>query len=323
MRLSCLYLAAFLLFSSFLLAQHSSGGGSSGSSSGGGSSGGSSHSSSSGGSSYSGGSSGGSSHSFGGGHSSASSGGHGSNAGYASGGATVSKSSSHGNAATLVNSARDRVASSSSKITRQIGEPKSGVSQRAAIPEKRSFFSFLRHPFRRPPPKFVKATPALYLPQPCLKGRCTPACPVGQTRKGGVCTTPVIPLCVPGQPWNSAACGYGSRSHCPLGEVWNGTACVYGTRFLDSCIGLRMALDRQAQRVQNAEAARQRACANGLAQECSEASTTWQGEENLHQNLLSRYQNCRLQSLPSYSAQYGWPYESTLRFDSFRFNEDF
>jgi hypothetical protein len=83
-----------------------------------------------------------------------------------------------------------------------------------------------------------------------------------------------------------------------------------------------MALERQAQRVENAEAARQRSCANGPRPECSDASAGWQSEEGLRQNLLRRYQQCRNQAIPMSSSQHG-PYNSTLWFDSLRFNADF
>lgn len=181
MRLSGLSLTALLLFASFTLAQHSSSSSSSSSSSGGGS-----HSSSSGGSSYSGGSfgggshtsgggssysgggsshsSGGGSHSSGGGHSagsgSSSTSSHGSNSGHPSGGTSIPNGSSargkneHGTS--LVNS-RNGIENSSSKV-RRIHEPKSGMPQRAVVPEKRSFFTFLRHPFRRPQPKVEAKT---------------------------------------------------------------------------------------------------------------------------------------------------------------------
>lgn len=335
MRLSGLSLAV-LLTSSILFAQHSTGGGSSSSASSGSSSGGGSHSSSTGGSSYSGGSSsgghsssGGSSHSTGGSHSSGgghSSGGtHASSSGHVSGGASVSSGTGlHGKGergTTLVSSSHNGIESSSSKMTRPIREPKPGTSERVAGPQKHGFFSFLRHPFRKPrPEKVVEAKPPSFLPRPiCPKGRCAPPCPV---RGGGACTTPVIPPCGTGLAWNTAACGYGRRYHCALGQVWNGTSCVNDTQFLDRCIGLRMALESQAQRVQNAEAERRRACANGPGAECSEASGSWQSEESLRQNLLRRYQQCRSGAIPMYSAQHG-PHDPTLWFDSLRFNADF
>lgn len=335
MRLVHLSLAALFLISSSLLAQHSSGGGSAGSSSASSSFGGGSHSSSSGGSSYSGGAPGGS-HSSGGGYSSPGgsynsggghnwsgghSGGNNSGASRVSGGASVSTGSTspgkteHGTM--LVNSPHN-VESSSSKIARPIREPKPGTPDRAVMPQRRGFFSLLRHPFRKPQPKLVEARPALFLPRPiCVKGRCVPTCPVGQVNKGGACTAPIIPLCEPGQ--SNGACTW--RSRCTIGQVWNGGACVYGTHYLDNCIGLRMALDRQAQRVQAAESARQSACANGPAQECSSATSTWQSEESLRQNLLRQYQKCRLQSIPMYSAQYGLsPFDSIRWLNSLEFN---
>lgn len=333
MRLPRLFLAAIFLISSSLLGQHSSSGGSSGSSSSG-SSGGGSHSSSSGGSSYSGGSSGGGSHSSGGsfggsshsagasqgwagGHSSGSS--HGSGSGHVSGGTSVSnRSAAHRSSSNLLSSSRIAKESSSSKIA-PIRQPKSGASERAAVAQKRGFFTFLRHPFRKPQPKVVQAKAGLYLPRPiCLKGRCAPGCPTGQVSKGGACTSPVIPLCGRGQ-WN-AACS----NRCPIGQVWNGGSCGYSARFLDNCIGLRMALNRQAQRVQAAESIRQSACSNGPAQECSSATSTWQSEESLREKLLRGYEQCRLHSIPEYSAQYGLrQFDPMLWFNSLEFNAVF
>jgi hypothetical protein len=93
---------------------------------------------------------------------------------------------------------------------------------------------------------------------------------------------------------------------------------------LDSCFAQRTAMQRQAQRVHAAEAARRNACANGPAQECSDATSTWQTEENLRRNLFARYQQCQSQSMSTYSVQYRRsPYDSTLWLDSLRFNEDF
>jgi hypothetical protein len=83
-------------------------------------------------------------------------------------------------------------------------------------------------------------------------------------------------------------------------------------------------MERQAQRVRAAEADRQSACASGPAQECSQATATWQSEENLRQNLLNRYRQCQTQSMSMYSAQVGLsPYDSMLWFDSLQFGADF
>ena len=337
MRLSGLSLAVIFLFSSTIWAQHSSGGsGSSGGSSSSSSSGGGSHSSSSGGSSYSGGGSGGghssgggssysgdNSHSSPGGHSASgnssgansSGGGHGSNGVLIPHGPGSRGSNEHGS--NLVNTPRTGAASPAPHGRRPIREPKSGAPGHTAAPEKRTFFSFLRHPFRKAPPP----QPALYLPRPiCPKGRCAPACPVGQVRSGDACTTPVIAACFPGQIWDGVSCNQSSLYQCSRGQIWNGSACLYTTRFLDSCFGLRTALVRQAQRVQMAESIRQSACANGPAQECSEATAAWQSEENLRETLQMRYQQCQVQSMAAYSTGYGLSvYDSTRWFDSLTF----
>jgi hypothetical protein len=118
---SSLTVAVLLLFSAFVLAQH---GGSAGGSSGGSSGGGSSHGG--------GGSSGGSS----GGHSGGSSG----SSSHASG---SSGSASHGKSGTASGSTHESNVQGTSIRQRQ------GGANKAVHSEKRSFFSILRHPFRR------------------------------------------------------------------------------------------------------------------------------------------------------------------------------
>lgn len=246
MRLSSLSLAALLLIPSLMLAQHSSGGGSSGSS-GGGSSGGGSHSSSSGGSSYSG-----SSHSSGGG------------------------SASHGSASRGSNSAmfsRSSERSSASNEAR-LHQPTAVSQARTVQPEKRSFFSFLRHPFHKPGPKhFVYS-----LRRPvCPNGHCG-VCPVGQVRMGNTCIGGVVPR---------------YTNYCSRGELWSGGSCLLHTNFLADCSGLLSALQRQEQRVQAAESVRQSACINGATAECSGATRERESEENLYQSLDLRYRRCQ------------------------------
>jgi len=357
MRLSGLSLAVILALSSLLFAQHHGGGGGGGSSSssGGGSSSSSSSSSYSGGSSYGGGShssSGGSSYSggnSGGSHNAggASHSGGGSAAGeHSSGGAHNwgggSKSTSghdpagrgsdagsviHGTAVrsksapvwNATHAPRNGIQEPSSKLARPIREPIQGPSERALVPQKRSFFSVLFHPFRRVPKP--EPRPAIYLPHPCPHGRCLPNCPVGQVRSGGACTTPIIPTCVSGQIWNGIGCGESWQERCWLGGRWNGTQCLYGTRFLDSCFSLRSALNRQMKRVQEAESNQHNACAYGAMQECSAANTALQSEDNLRQNLIARLQQCEMQSMAANPTGYGLPvYDAIPWFDSLRFD---
>jgi hypothetical protein len=170
MRLSGLVIAAILFVSTTLLAQHSSGGGggsSSGGSSGGGYSGGSSHGGSGGG--YSGSSS---SH-------------------VSSGGGS---GSSHGSSSS---SSAKSTGSSAVRSSNDSAKAKSGVN-----PDKRSFASFLRHPFRKPQPV---QNAEFKRPAPCLKGPC-PVCPSGQFRSGNSCVV-ATNACAPGQSWNGFACG--------------------------------------------------------------------------------------------------------------------
>src|SRR6202050_4993101 len=144
MRLSSVVVAVVFLFSSVVFAQHSSGGvgGSSGGGSSGGSSGGGSHGSSggvsSGGSSSHAGSSGGSSR----GGSSHSAGSHSSPASGSSSAHTSARNSGSGSHDSSAAAAGSRAKASSHS-----------AATKTAQPEKRSFFSFLRHPFHRSEPK--------------------------------------------------------------------------------------------------------------------------------------------------------------------------
>ena len=341
MRLSSLGLSVVLLLStSYILAQHSSGSGSSSgsSSSSGGSSGGGSHSASGGGG-YSGGGS--SSHSSGGGYSPSggshsadtshtsgsshsSAGSHNASGGHHSDNPAISRdSAARGNndrGSNLVNTRRPETPGTS-RATRPIHEPKTGLSEQARAPEKRGFFSVLFHPFRKPQPK-PEPKPALYLPRPiCPHGHCAPKCPVGQVRSGGACTTAVVPVCSQAI-WNGIDCGGTWHNRCVLGEIWNGVTCVRGSTFVDQCYSLRAALDRQNKRAQAAASARQNACSYGAAEECSDANAAWQNQENLRQDLLRRYRQCQMQSVASSRGLYD-PADSILWFDSLQFNPNF
>ena len=269
MRLSSLCVATVFLFSSLTFAQHSSGGGgSSGGSSGGGShggsSGGSSSASSSGGSHTSGGTSSSSSA-----HSSGGSGSHGSSA------HSSASPSSHANANT-----------SHPNTVHSVREP-NNVRARTETTEKKSFFSFLRHPFRKPEPKPEPKKLVADLRRPvCLKGPC-PVCPVGQARIGGACT-------------GTAAVNNNTRRYCSSGEIWNGGACLQQTRFLDDCAGLRMTLQQQAQRMQSAESVRQSACAAGPTQSCTDLTNAAQSESGLYRTLEERYRTCMQRPMSAY-----------------------
>jgi len=265
MRLSSFSLAIILLFSFPVAAQHSSGGGSGGGASGGSSSsGGGSHSSAgSGGSGYSSGSS--SSHSSAGVHN--------------SGGGVSHSSNVHTSSPT--NSMHPGVKQPERNF--RVGSPASAMHEPAsripsARPEKRTFFSFLRRPFHKPPPKSVAD-----LRRPvCFRGPCL-SCPAGTATAGGGCSGLVFVSRV--------------RDVCSSWEVWNGGACLLHSHFLADCNSLRMALEQQERRMQAAESAQRNACGTGETQECSGARDQWRSEQSFYQSLQMRYRQCQQQSV--------------------------
>jgi hypothetical protein len=310
MRLSSLCVAALLL-SSVTFAQHSST--SSGSSASSSSSGGGSHSSSSGASSSS-------SSSNSGGHSASSSSGsasfhssggssggsvsHSSNA-HVSGGAVAHPSSARGSSSASTAPHLDlRESTSNANATRSIREPNTGMKATTAQPEKRSFLSFLRHPFKRPQPAPEPTAVANLRHRVCLSGPCT-ACPAGQASVGGGCAPAVSATHI--------------HRFCPAGEIWSGGACLLQVRFMDDCSSLRLMMERQAQSMQAAQSARQGACSGGTTQECSALDSTAQSESGLYKALQQRYRQCLQRSRTAYSFS-GFPfnaYSTGLRFEPF------
>ena len=290
MRLSSLCVAAFLLLSSATFAQHSSAGSSSSSASSS-SSGGGSHSSPSAASRSSSSSSSGS-------HSASSSSGsanfhsaggsvsHSSNA-HVSGGAVAHVSTSRGSSSASTAPHFDlRESNSSANATRSIREPSAGMRTAAAQPEKRTFFSFLRHPFKRPQPAPQPTDVANLRHRVCLTGPCM-ACPAGQARMGGGCAP--------------AATAIHTHTFCPAGEIWNGGSCLLEARFMGDCSSLRLLMERQAQSMQAAESGRQGACFAGNTQECATSDSAMQSEAGLYKALQERYRQCLQASRNAYS----------------------
>lgn len=265
MRHSGLCLAVIFLFSSFMLAQHSSGGGGGGSAGSSSTGGGGSH----GGGSYSGGSS-----SSGGGSHGGSSGG-----GHSSGGSASHGSGGHSSGMRGTHSSPNATSEARANAMRTTNLRQGSQSAHA---EKRSFFSFLRHPFRKPEPKQVTD-----LRRPvCLRGPCQ-VCPNGQIAASGGCGALVTTRRY--------------HSYCARGQLWSGGECMVGMWFLDDCEAYRAAMQQQADRVHNAEMARQNACAGAGTQSCALANTTLQSEQSLYRDFASRYQQCRARSQGAYS----------------------
>jgi len=283
MRLSSLCVAALLLLSTATFSQHSSSGGSSSSASSASSSssGGGSHSSpsavSSSSSSSSSGSHSASSSSGSSLHSSGGSVSHSSNA-HVSGGAVAHASTSRGSSSASTAPRFDlRESNSSANSTRSIREPSAGMRTASAQPEKRTFFSFLRHPFKRPQPTPEPTAVANLRHRVCLSGPCM-ACPAGQARMGGGCAP--------------AANAIHTHTFCPAGEFWSGGACLLEARFMGDCSSLRLLMERQAQSMQAAESARQGACFAGNTQECATSDSAAQSEAGLYKALQERYRQC-------------------------------
>ena len=308
MRHFSLGFAAVFLLSSLLLAQHSSSSSGSSSSGGGGShsssSGGTASSGSSGGGhSYGAGSSAGSHSSVGGGHSAAV-GGHtssGSSHSSNSGASATRNSSIHGTSVRVSNSFAN--AHSEQKEIRTgaihgVREPDAGSHARPALPEKRGFFSFLRHPFRHSERKD---------PAPDLRRR--------------LCFTGPCQVCANGMVAGKGGCSGIVSSHrtynvCAPTEIWRGGACVAQLRILDDCNGYRLMMERQAQRVQAAESMREMACSSVNAQECSNATASWQSEMDMYRSLQAQYRQCTLKSRGTYPfAQFSHEFPASLRMD--------
>jgi hypothetical protein len=261
-----LALAVILLFSSNTVAQHSSGGG--------GSSGGSS-SSGGGGGSHGGGSSGGGSSSSGGGHNS---GGSGSSGAHSSGGhSSTGHGSSSGSSSS--HSPRTGVRETHSDAAHSVHE--NAQLRGKTGPEKRGFFSLLRHPFRKPQPK---PEPKLMvdLRRPiCFRGPCA-VCPTGIARGGAGCRGAVIT-------------NYAHRS-CMAGAAWNGIACLEENHFPYDCNWQRLAMEQQEQRAAAAEAAQKNACSTDSAQDCSERTSASQNEISAYRTLQDQYRACQQRS---------------------------
>jgi len=173
-------------------------------------------------------------------------------------------------------------------VARPAHESSENVQVRNVQPEKRSFISFLRHPFRKPATKDPEAERGPL----CFKGRC----PVSPPRKG----------CSGKDCKNQIAVTYYPESYCRSGEVWNGGACLNQTRFLDDCSGPRMASERQAVILREAEETRRSACVTGTTEQCANAAAVWQSEMNLYQQLQEAYQSCRQlrRSSPAVSGEF-------------------
>jgi hypothetical protein len=298
MRLSSVVVAVVFLFSSAVFAQHSSGGGGGSS---GGSSGGGSHASS-------GGSSSGSSS-----HASSSGGSPGSGSSHS---ASSRSSAGSSGSSSAHNSVRNPAPSSHGSSAAAKGSRSNASSHSAAAktaqPGKRSFFSFLRHPFRRSEAKPTESDlrapvckgkdckePAPKLPEtatlvesdlrrPVCKGKAC-ACPPGEVQeKNGGCIS---------APANNSACAAGqvcgvSAHQCSANTYWNGTSCV--VRQAD-CATINARAASLANEVRAAKTQIESACSNNSpAPECSSVKQNYDGAVERYRMLMNEAPgNCR------------------------------
>jgi hypothetical protein len=100
------------------------------------------------------------------------------------------------------------------------------------------------------------------------------------------------------------------RHPCPAGEFRSGGGCR-PQAFLDDCNGLQMMVERQAQRMQEAQAARPSAC-SADPQQCSASSSSAESEASLYRELQERYQACQRK------APTAFPYSTSLSFNAVR-----
>lgn len=190
--------------------------------------------------------------------------------------------------------------------------PKNQVSAtKTEQPEKRGFFSFLRHPFRQGEAKATDSdlrrpickegpckkpgppvTVVSDLRPPTCKGRdCH--CPSGETpgKNGGCVAVPTNTTCAAGQHWNGAACG-ASPNQCPSNDYWNGGVC--GAR-LNDCASINARAAMLANEVRGAKSQMQNACLNNSSgQDCGELKLSYDGAVDRYRILQSEAPlNCR------------------------------
>src|SRR5712692_436170 len=154
-------------------------------------------------------------------------------------------------------------------------------SQANAPPEKKSFFSRLRHPFK---PKPVK-TAEFKRPPPCRKEPCA-VCPPGASRNGkGACVAPVVAInqCQPGQTWNGGACI--ANATCQPGTFWNGVSCTVNA---SECVSYDSRAALLANELRGIRDEMERACTqNPMGQRCRELTLQHDGALLRYRMLLN------------------------------------
>ncbi len=212
--------------------------------------------------------------------------------GHASGSSSsASSGTSHSSNSGGSRSSTSSVSSHNSKSTVSLVTSKSGTAMHTspstmsssakenAAPQKKGFFSFFRHPFRRGKP--VQSA-EWKRPVPCVGKACT-FCPPGESSNGkGGCAAPPIVVahgrnqCRAGESWIGGACG------CPSFTSWNGVACG-AVSFEDPCASVRLAAERLSRIQEQMELA----CFSNLSgQECSGLKLRYEEAQQSYEGLL-------------------------------------
>jgi len=304
MRLSSLVVAAFLIIPSSVFAQHSSTASPSSTassshvgSSSGSSSGASSHVASGAGSSH--------------GSASSSSAVSHSASGHASSGSTASARSHNPNSTPLSSNSpsagsranlqpvRSAATPPQSDATQVIHEPESNAQHKengssatkTAQPQRRSFFSFLRNPFRRHEPKSTEPDRHRRI---CKTGPCKEPAPepvvIAADLRERICTKEPCPHCLAGESrGKNGACEPNSPantpSRCLANEAWNGAVCVANG---DPCAAFRGRAAIAQNDVRGAREKMQAACStNSSSQECDEFRQQYDAAMQRYRMLLN------------------------------------
>jgi hypothetical protein len=197
---------------------------------------------------------------------------------YGSGASAPRGSSSHGSSSHGVSGRGNNPSappSNSQRIQNLTRVPVLEAVEKA--PQKRDLASVLLRPFRKAQQERVSE----FQHRVCWRGACR-ICPVAQVPGAGGCTTPNLYL--------------QNTSLCTHAEIWAGGPCTLQIHVLDDCSGLRMAMERQARRMQAAEEARQNGCSNAASQECTNLTSWTQKETSLYQTLQQRFNQCQARS---------------------------
>ncbi len=111
-------------------------------------------------------------------------------------GGSSSSASSHSSS-----SSASHIASTGAAASRLSPSAKLPSTKENAAPEKKGFFSSLRHPFRKPVQRAEFRRPVRCLKEPCA------VCPPGESRNGNGACVVANNGCAAGQSWNGFACG--------------------------------------------------------------------------------------------------------------------